>query len=112
MIVKKIDDKERSFEFGTYTFKVIDKMTGVKNVKDVFSRLGNNDMPFLMVIVYACAINACRINKTEVDFNDDDVYDWADKLTMPVVEEMMVELIQAYKIKNQKAPETGRTESQ
>lgn len=109
MIVRKISGVDRAFEFGTYTFKVIDQLTGEKNVHAVFNRLSQNDLPFLMVIFYACAVNGARINKIkEMDFNGDDVYDWADELTMPVVEEILVELVQAYKIKNQRAPETGQ----
>jgi hypothetical protein len=112
MIEREIKGVKRSFEFGTHTFRVIAQDTGMTAMQDIFDRIGKVDVPFWVSVFFATAKTACWLDKTKVDFTEDDVYLWVDEISINELESILAQLIDAYKTKNIKAPTTGLAENQ
>ena len=105
--------KKRGFKLGTYTFKLINEVTGTKTIQDVFDRFKENDEGYTCSFYYCCAKHYSLSNKQQVDFTEVDVADWLDELGPDKVREITTELFKVYLSKNQIAPqETGQTTQQ
>lgn len=130
MIVKTINGKERSFEFGTRTFVFIHQETGVNVIDEVFERLANHrkklnrkpedpifeeeaiasqveHIDFIVKVVYACAKTGSELNDQPIDFTLAKAYGWFDEMGFEESMDLLNSLISVYAEKNLKAPVTG-----
>lgn len=107
MVEFEVFGKQRGFKLGTYTFKLINQITGTKTIQDVFDRLQEKDEGFGASFYFCCAKHYALSNKKEIDFEEVDVADWLDELGFDKVREITTELLKMYISKNQIAPTTG-----
>lgn len=104
--------KQRGFKLGTYTFKLINQLTGTKTVEEVINKLKENDEGFTCSFYFCCAKHYALSNKQEIDFQEVDVADWLDELGIERVMEITTELFKVYVSKNQTAPTMGQVAQQ
>lgn len=108
----EIEGHKRGFKLGTYTFKLINKETGTKNIQDVLARLQQtDDQDFRCSFYFCCAKHYALSNKQEIDFEEVDVADWMDEIGADRMLEMTNELFKTY-VKNLTAPATGQVAPQ
>jgi hypothetical protein len=100
--------KRRGFRLGTYTFKLINQMTGTKTVEEVFEKFKENNQEFALAFYFCCAKHYCLSKKQEVDFDEVEVADWLDEIGFDQLRSMTTELFKTYVSKNQPAPATGQ----
>lgn len=105
MIEVEINGVKRGFKFGTYTFKLITEITGITDVNEIFGSLSGQNLGFLPAFYFACAKHYSLSNKQPVDFTEVDVADWIDEMGVEKAHEVLSELVKAYTVKNQKAPQ-------
>lgn len=120
MIEFQIEGRTRGFKFGTYTFKLINQLTGEKSIEEVFALLDGSDktpmerIEFKRMFFLACAQHYAMSKKQEIDFNELDVSDWIDEIGYTDMQTYLGELIKVYlekASKNSKALETGQLQS-
>lgn len=117
MIEVEINGVTRGFKFGTYTFKLINELSGDKSIEDVFELLSNSEkhsmtdrINFLRTFYFACAQHYTLSKKQKVDFDEIEVSDWIDEMGIEKTSDIMAQLLKVYtdkNTKNVKAPETG-----
>jgi hypothetical protein len=125
MIEFEIDGRKRGFNFGTYTFKLINKIAGKElTIEQVFEGLEENKkengptilekIDFRRMFLQACAQHYCLSTRQEIDFTEVDISDWMDELGAEKVNEQMTELLRFYidkALKNAQALEAGQLQS-
>lgn len=104
----EIDGITRGFKFGTYTFVLINKLSGTKTTDEVFKGIESGDMDSMSTFYYACAIHWHKNKKKEIDFEEVHVMDWLDEIGFEKAREITDDLIKTFQIKNLPAPETGQ----
>jgi len=117
MIELEISGQIRGFKFGTYTFKLINELSGDKSIEDVFELLSNSEkhsmtdrINFLRTFYFACAKHYTLSKKQIVDFDELEVSDWIDEMGIQKTSDIMAELLKVYTDKNTKnsnAPAMG-----
>lgn len=103
MVEEIISGKNRGFKFGTYTYKLLEKETGVKTIEELFRRLseksGENDevnISFLLSFLFCCAKHYAISKKQEIDFTEEEVADWFDEMGLERSTKIVTELISTY----------------
>ena len=104
----QIGDKLRGFKFGTYTFNIINKLTGTKTTEEVFERLQQGSSEFTAAFYNACAQHWTLARKEEIDFTELDVVDWLDELGGDETSRLTTELVNTYISKKVTAPKAGQ----
>jgi hypothetical protein len=102
----EIDGITRGFKFGTYTFKIINKLADTKTVDEVFKKLSEGEEDFASTFYFACARHWAMFNKNEVDFEEVHVAEWVEELGADRMKTITKELIDVFIAKNLQAPET------
>ena len=109
MIEFDIDGKKRGLKFGTYTFQIINELTGTTTVQEVFDELKKGMPGFATAFYFACAKHYAMSKKQPIDFEQVDVADWMDELGTDKVAEITGTLFHTYLQKNLPAPMTGQS---
>jgi hypothetical protein len=104
MIEFKIGDRERGLSFGMNTIKIITDLTGIKPLEEIFGKLKDQDLTFVMTFFYACALHYAKSKKQDIDFTEFDTNEWMDELGLERVKEMIGQLFQTFNLKNYPAP--------
>lgn len=104
----EIGGKRRGFKLGTYTFKLINQVTGTKSIEEVFDKMKSKDSDFNLSVYFCCAKHYAMSNKQPIDFEEVDVADWIDEVGLDKMSEITAELFKVYLLKNLKAPATGQ----
>lgn len=130
----EINGRIRHFEFGTYTFKIIRELIGIKHVEEVFEGISNKTavrdddgnvvlddnkdpvmkdvrsqvehIEFITMFLYACAMHGTKLNKEEVDFNDVEVSAWMDEIGVTKAYDLIGGLMESYNDKSTKEKKT------
>ena len=75
-ITLQLGGKERTLDVGKFYFTKYlgeyiggDPLTGLSNIS-------SNHFDYCVAIVYAGLMTSCKVNKTDVDFSKEDVYEW------------------------------------
>ena len=99
---------KRGFKLGTYTFKLINQVTGTKTIEEVFDRMKAGEYEFALSFYFCCAKHYAMSNKIPIDFEEVHVADWIEELGAQKMGELTAELFKVYLIKNLPAPATGQ----
>ena len=107
----EICGKKRGFRFGTYSIRLIEEATGIKDISKMLEEFTKQNLTFLSAYFFACAKHYSHsVEKVKViDYDEADVNDWTDELGPEEVGRIAVTLIQQYLPKNLTPPaeETG-----
>ena len=106
------DGVKRGLKFGTYTFQLINEITGTSTVEEVFEKLKDGTPGFATLFYFACAKHYALSKKQPVDFEPIHVADWMDDLGPEWITKNTAELFKAYLEKNLPASATGQPENQ
>lgn len=109
---KTADGVKRGLKFGTYTFELINQITGTTTVEEVFEKLKVGEPGFATLFYFACAKHYAMSQKLPVDFEPVHVADWLDEMGPEWIANNTAELFRAYLEKNRPAPKTGQSESE
>lgn len=115
MVEIKVGEVIRGFVFGTNTIRIFRALTGISAIEDIFNGIGNKDQArnqidhvmFINDFLWACAQDYCRRKSLPMDFTTADVSDWVDEAGLPVMKDVLGELMASYAAKNRKAPTEG-----
>lgn len=105
------DGVKRGLKFGTYTFQLINEITGTSTVEEVFEKLKDGTPGFATLFYFACAKHYALSKKLPVDFEPIHVADWMDDLGPEWITNNTAELFKAYLEKNMPAPAMGQSEN-
>lgn len=111
IVFKTADGVERGLKFGTYTFELINQITGTTTVEEVFEKLKAGEPGFATLFYFACAKHYAMSKKQPIDFEPVHVADWLDEMGPEWISENTTKLFAAYLEKNRPAPKTGQSES-
>ena len=81
MFQLKLKSHSINLKWGTWAMREFCLLKGI-SLDEYFSVLGSAklDLDLIVKLIYAGYTNACRINKEEVTFNEDDICDWIDEI--------------------------------
>lgn len=103
-----IKDKTRKFFLGSYAFMLCSK-NGLE-LNDMRERLEKNIWETTALLAYAAAFSHSNlIAKEEPDYTLEDVYLWIDEVGVNVMLEHLTKQMEAYTVKNLKAPAAGQS---
>lgn len=103
----EIDGKLRGFRGGTLSIGIACRESGAVTTDEFFDKLSAGDIVCALSLFYGAAYQYAKHNKQPIDFTSSHVSDWLDEIGTEKAREITNILLESFKPKNPRPPETG-----